>query len=85
MLRESIRRISLRIPIDPVRPSGIGSKPRTAACCLAVSKSIPAISKIASAVARCTHPSMVARPRLSSGAARSNDSPKGVAPITSHG
>ena len=71
---ESMRRSSLRIRSDPVTPSGIGSNARSAACCFAASKSSPAISKRASAVARCTQPSSVARLRLSSAATRSNDS-----------
>ena len=66
-------------------PSGTGSNARVAACALAASKSSPAIWKSDSAVARWTHPSNVARPRLSSAATRSNDSLKGELPTTSHG
>ena len=67
-------RSSFRISTLPVTPSGMGWNARSAACRFAASKSSPARSKSISAVARCTHPSKVARLRLSSAAMRSNDS-----------
>ena len=85
MLFESIVRRVLLIWVCAERPSETGSNARSAAACFCSSKSRPAISKIASTVERCIHPSTLTRPMFLSGLTRMNASLKGLLPMTSQG